>query len=127
MYCRVYWEITSADPFTQAQLKELTLARGFKPGFHGATTLPMYSHLTRGGYACPLALSRVLAGLVLRAQLVRCFQSLSGRCTLLHAPVGLPCTLCWSPAAFDATASALCLQRAMTPQDSALFRVVGAC
>ena len=80
-YSRVYWEITSADPFTQAQLKELTLARGFKPGFHGATTLPMYSHLTRGGYACPLALSRVLAGLVLRAQLVRCFQSLSGRCT----------------------------------------------
>ena len=68
-YSRVYWEITSADPFTQAQLKELTLARGFKPGFHGATTLPMYSHLTRGGYACPLALSRVLAGLVLRAQL----------------------------------------------------------
>ena len=61
--------------------KECSLARGFKPGFHGATTLPMYSHLTRGGYACPLALSRVLAGLVLRAQLVRCFQSLSGRCT----------------------------------------------
>ena len=52
-YSRVYWENTSADPFTQAQLKELTLARGFKPGFHGATTLPMHSHLTRGASHAP--------------------------------------------------------------------------
>ena len=55
LYCRVYWENTSADPFTQAQLKEFTLARGFKPGFHGATTLPIYSHLTRGASRAPSA------------------------------------------------------------------------
>eukprot|EP01047_Picozoa_sp_COSAG01_P079358 COSAG01_NODE_15025_length_1383_cov_55.083333_1_plen_54_part_10 len=33
-------ELTSAVPFTLAQLKEFTLARGFIPSLHGATTLP---------------------------------------------------------------------------------------
>ena len=40
---------TSAAPFTLAQLKEFTLARGFKPSLHGATTLPVPSHPSRGG------------------------------------------------------------------------------
>ena len=69
-YCTVeFIELTSAVPFTLAQLKEFTLARGFIPSFHGATTLPMPSHPSGGGCPCPLALSRVLAVLVLRAQL----------------------------------------------------------
>ena len=40
---------TSAAPFTLAQLKEFTLARGFKPSLHGATTLPVPSHPSGGG------------------------------------------------------------------------------
>jgi hypothetical protein len=42
-------ELTSAVPFTLAQLKEFTLARGFIPSLHGATTLPMPSHPSGGG------------------------------------------------------------------------------
>jgi hypothetical protein len=41
-------ELTSAVLFTLAQLKEFTLARGFIPSLHGATTLPVSSHPSGG-------------------------------------------------------------------------------
>ena len=63
---------TSADPFTLAQLKEFTLARGFIPSLHGATTLPVSSHPSGGVQPCPLALSRVLAVLVSQAHKLSC-------------------------------------------------------
>jgi hypothetical protein len=46
---RVYWQNTLAGPFTQSGLppKECSLARSFKPK-NGATTLPTYSHPSRG-------------------------------------------------------------------------------
>ena len=70
-YTVEFIELTSAVPFTLAQLKEFTLARGFIPSLHGATTLPVSSHPSGGVQPCPLALSRVLAALVsqLTAQL----------------------------------------------------------
>ena len=70
-------ELTSAVPFTLAQLKEFTLARGFIPSLHGATTLPVFSHPPGGDQPCPLALSRVLAVLVsqLTSSAARCLQS----------------------------------------------------
>jgi hypothetical protein len=86
-------ELTSAVPFTLAQLKEFTLARGFIPSLHGATTPPHAFTSVWGRLTVPTCPLPCASGVSLTSPAARCLQSFSGSCMLPRCLCTVQCVV----------------------------------